>query len=225
MICPLFPDESADLAWKFGGEAEAALGVRSWLGPMGDRLRAGTVGCSTSGEARDIGDVARRLSRIDERLARVPERSRRWLAVYHGGFQARGIDPDRKKGDAPPDHGHVEPPLRDAGPLGLVMAAMSGASSKTLRDLTSKAAKGQPGATSKITALRMKAEGAMAKAWADFAATRPRADDATAKKRRAEANRRKEADRRGHFAGRVDEGMRVVYATPSAARADRRRAG
>jgi hypothetical protein len=34
---PWTPNDEEELRWRFDGSAEAALGMRSWLGPMIDR--------------------------------------------------------------------------------------------------------------------------------------------------------------------------------------------
>lgn len=66
------PDEEADLHWRFSGDVEAALGMRSWLGPMQQRLVEGRTrsGSSPGGdESGRVAEAALRLGAIDRRLA------------------------------------------------------------------------------------------------------------------------------------------------------------
>jgi hypothetical protein len=37
------PNDEEELRWRFDGSAEAALGMRSWLGPMVDRYASGAT--------------------------------------------------------------------------------------------------------------------------------------------------------------------------------------
>lgn len=202
MLNQLTPDEESDLRWLEDGSA-SALGVRSWLGPMGDKMRAGTIRCQSSpGEGRDLGADAERLGRIRRRLDEAEVASpgsARVLLAYYGP----------PKSDVLPTFGQD----------GLVMALLSKKEPTQLNQDARKASKRDAGATARLEALRAKAEVALDRARGAYAQTRaPRKTDDATVQRRAEAGRRKEADRRGHYAGRTDGNRAVVYATASARR-------
>lgn len=80
-------DDYADLVWYYS-EQDGALGIRSSLGPMLDRLRDGATGsrATMSDDAitqREI-EAATRANRIGSRIARLSERARVVLELQYG---------------------------------------------------------------------------------------------------------------------------------------------
>lgn len=221
---PLTPDEESALRSALDGTDEAAMRVKSSLGPQLDRLRAGTAGCQFSpSEGLDLGPVAKRFSEVMARLGRVRDEHRvntRAAEDYYRGFQVRGIDPDRQEGDAPPDHGHVQAPLAAFGNMGLVMLALSDRPDADLRADAKKARGGNRAAIARLEKERDKANAYMAGFWAAYAATRPpRVETDESRERAGKARARREGERREAFAGRVTDDGKVVYSTAKARRA------
>jgi hypothetical protein len=70
------PLDEENLRWRCDGSAEAALGLRSWLGPMIDRRASGATGRGSDPALRDYGAEAKRVAEIDAVLARVAEAGR-----------------------------------------------------------------------------------------------------------------------------------------------------
>jgi hypothetical protein len=201
---PLSPDEIADIEWVASGAAESDLGVRSWLGPMGDKLRSGTIRCSSApAEGRDCGPAAERLLRVKRRLDEAESASpgaARVLLAHFGPRNDRG--------------------LVSFGQLGLVMLLCSDDESTALDKDATLARKGNAGAVARLEALRAKADGEFDRAAAAYAATRPaRVDDEASRERQGKARAKREDERRDAFAGRTDEAGRVVFATPAVRRA------
>jgi hypothetical protein len=88
----LRPADESDLRWLFC-EAEGEMGLRSSMGPMIDKLTAGTtanrgskpMGCTDEGGPSDHAiEVVERWRRVTARLERLPTAQRRVLAVHFG---------------------------------------------------------------------------------------------------------------------------------------------
>lgn len=149
-------DDELDLQWSLSGDVDAAFGLHSALGAQLERMRTGTAGCSTSREYRDRSAAVERFERVHARLEATEAAcsgAMRVLEAFYGASDVRVL------------------PL--FGPLGRVMALCAEGPASDVEADAAKARKGDPGATSRLTSLRAKAEARLDEAQRAFAATRP----------------------------------------------------
>lgn len=183
----LTPGEKSALREYFAGGGRAT-GEKS---PFGAQLERARLGLGREPSSPDLGDRQGQETvdwlKVDRRLRACRPETQRMLSAVYSPPDVRGKDPDWKKGDAPPDHGHVRPVLADYGELGPALALCPSAprGRAELERLGRDAQAGKPKAVARMAKIRAWTDGAIAHAESDYAATRPKKK--TPSEERAEA--------------------------------------
>ncbi len=193
------PNDEEELRWRFDGSAEAALGMRSWLGPMIDRRASGATGPGADPALRDYGAAAERMAAVDKVLARVSEASPRGARHVRALKAQYGAEPAGLEGL---DHLTLAP----------LMLALGGLSGSTLKARHCKALASDPKAMLSVVELQARAERALADAQQAYGEAKERPEETPARlERRAKQSAERERERRAAFAGRVDARGAVVF--------------
>jgi hypothetical protein len=172
----LTPGEKAALREYFAGGGRAT-GEKS---PFGAQLERARLGLGREPSSPDLGDRQGQETvdwlKVDRRLRSCRPETRRVLAAVYSPPDVRGKDPDWKKGDAPPDHGHLHAELADYGELGPAMALcpLAPRGRTELERLYWDAKRGKPKAVTRMAKIGAWTDEAIARAEADYAATRPK---------------------------------------------------